>query len=110
MKIKRIILDEDGGNEIVFDNGNTIHVVDSVEDLSRNYADFSQLDSIAMGFDFGEDLMFEENNDFGFRFGSDPVNMFFVPCYSVQNGYYNSAVDIYYNHKLVLDCVCGLVI
>ena len=54
--------------------------------------------------------MFEENNDFGFRFGSDHVNMFFVPCYSVQNGYYNSAVDIYYNHKLVLDCVCGLVI
>ena len=109
MKIKRIILDEDGGNEIVFDNGNTIHVVDSVEDLSRNYADFSQLDSIAMGFDFGEDLMFEEN-DFGFRFGSDPANMFFVPCYSVQNGYYSSAVDIYYNNKLVLDSVYDLVI
>lgn len=30
--------------------------------------------------------------------------MFFVPCYSVQNGFYTNEVDIYYTGRLrVLD-------
>ena len=29
--------------------------------------------------------------------------MYYVPCYSSQNGYYTTEVDIYYNGK----CVCN---
>lgn len=32
--------------------------------------------------------------------------MVFVPCYSEQNGYYSSDVDIYYNDKKVLNVDC----
>ena len=47
--------------------------------------------------------------NFGFRFGNNPQNMVFVPCYSEQSGYYSSDVDIYYNNKKVLnvDCYCS---
>ena len=38
----------------------------------------------------------------GFRFGDNQA-MFFVPCYSEQNGYYSSDVDIYYNGNAVLN-------
>ena len=68
---------------------------------SINYADFEQLDSLARDVDFSEPLVFESCN-YGFRFGNPPINMFFVPCYSIQNGYYSNELDIWYDGKEVI--------
>ena len=95
-------------NSIVFDNGNAIsydHLCDCCE---WNYADFKAIDDTARSLTFDEDLKFEEVPDSGFRFGNNPENMVFVPCYSVQNGYYSSDVDIYYNEKNVLNVACEM--
>jgi len=32
--------------------------------------------------------------------------MFFVPCYSEQNGYYSSDVDIFFDNNCVLNLEC----
>lgn len=79
---------------IIFDNGTTItyeHEQDCCED---NFADFLQLDDIARSYNFDTDLQFEAIDGAGFRFG-DRRAMFFVPCYSDQNGYYSSNIEIY---------------
>ena len=34
--------------------------------------------------------------------------MFFVPCYSFQNGYYSSDVDIELNGEVVLNVGCTI--
>lgn len=81
--------------KIIFDNGNYIYFDHNPDCCECNYADFEQLDDIAWNYDFNENIMFETVNDYGFRFG-DNRQMFFVPCYSSQNGYYSSDVDIYY--------------
>lgn len=86
---------------IEFDNGKSIefnHYADCCED---NYADFKQLDSLAREVDFNEPLVFESSL-YGFRFGNPPINMFFVPCYSVQSGYYSNELDIWYDDKEVI--------
>ncbi len=96
--MKIISISEDG---IFFDNGKHI-TYDHYQDCCEyNYADFEQLDDLARAYDFDEDLIFEEVEGCGFRFG-DKRRMFFVPCYSEQNGYYSFDVDIYYNGKRVL--------
>ena len=85
---------------IEFDNGSMI-TFDHVQDCCEyNYADFKQLEELAMDTNFNEPLEFESCN-FGFRFGNKG-NMFFIPCYSEQNGYYSNDVDIYYNDELIL--------
>lgn len=97
MKIKTINEDM-----IIFDNGNIItfgHEQDCCED---NYADFPQIDDIARNWKFDENLDFEPVEGFGFKFGNLPNKMVFVPCYSDQNGYYSSDIDIYYNFELKL--------
>ena len=102
MKIKEVTdlhIEFDNGNEITF-----AHLRDCCE---TNYADFEQIETFAYGLDFDEDLMFEEVSDYGFRFGN-LGKMFFIPCYSEQNGYYSSDVDIYYNHKRVLNVSCEI--
>lgn len=96
MKIVKVT--EDG---IFFDNGKNITYDHDQQCCEYNYADFEQLDDLARDYDFDEDLMFGEVEDCGFRFG-DKRQMFFVPCYSEQNGYYSSDVDIYYGGKRVL--------
>lgn len=86
---------------IKFDNGNTItygHIQDCCE---WNYADFEQLDDLGKNAEFDENLDFEFVEEYGFRFGNQPYKMFFVPCYSIQNGYYSTDIDIYYNNELV---------
>ena len=95
MKIKTI--DEEC---ITFDNGNTITYDHRQDCCEWNYADFAQLDDIARDYDFNEDLQFQPLECEGFRFG-DSRQMFFVPCYSEQNGYYTAELDIYYNGVLV---------
>ena len=97
MKIKEVTSEHilfDDGSEITFD-----HECDCCE---SNYADFEQLDTIARNTEFDPDLIFEDS-DYGFRFGNKPNKMFFVPCYSSQNGYYSNDVTIYYKGKEVLE-------
>lgn len=87
---------------IKFSDGSTI-TFDHYQDCCEyNYADFDQLDDIARDYTFKGDLLFEAVEESGFRFG-DSRRMFFVPCYSEQNGYYTNEIDIYYNGDMVLD-------
>ena len=101
MRIKKIT-----EKAIIFDNGNTITYDHEQECCEMNYADFDQLDDLTRSYNFKEDLKFEEVEDAGFRFGDHPSCMFFVPCYSDQNGYYSTKIDIYYNGKRSLHFDC----
>ena len=82
--------------EIVFSNGQRITFDHNQDCCELNYADFEQLDDLARAYKFQLPLKFEAVNDCGFRFG-DSRRMFFVPCYSYQNGYYTCEIDIYYS-------------
>jgi hypothetical protein len=97
-------------NLIEFDDGTRItasHEADCCED---NYADCEQLDDIARSTDFDTaNLEFEIVDGSGFRFGNAPAKMFFVPCYSDQNGYYSDDVDIYLNDELCLNVECEMI-
>ena len=86
---------------IEFDNGKKITFDHDQWCCEINYADFEQLDSLAREVDFSEQLVFE-SCEYGFRFGNPPINMFFVPCYSIQNGYYSNELDILYDGKEVI--------
>ena len=88
-------------DSIEFDNGKHISSDHYQECCEINYADFEQLDSLAREVDFSEPLVFESCT-YGFRFGNPPINMFFVPCYSIQNGYYSSLLDIWYDDEAVI--------
>lgn len=59
--------------------------------------------------EFDENIIFEEVKDFGFQFGNNDGRMFFVPCYSEQNGYYTNELEIYYNQKQVLMIECPII-
>ncbi len=85
---------------ILFDNDSEITFEDS-PDRSHNFADFGQIEAIAMNVDFPEELRFEKVRDTGFRFGFDGY-MCFVPCYSEQNGYYTTDINIFFNGRQVL--------
>lgn len=86
---------------IEFDNGKRIEFYHCCDCCEINYADFKQLEPLARDVDFSEPLVFESCT-YGFRFGNPPVNMFFVPCYSEQNGYYSNELDIRYDDKEVI--------
>ena len=97
MKIKLITDDY-----ILFDNGSKITFDHDQDCCEYNYADFAQLaDTGIEQEDFTEPLVFESLDE-GFRFGNKG-KMYYVPCYSSQNGYYTFEVDIYYNGE----CVCN---
>lgn len=97
MKINKVT--EDG---ILFDNNKLISCHHYQDCCENNYADFKQLDDLGRDYDFDENLKFETVDGCGFRFG-DSQMMFFIPCYSEQNGYYSDVVDIYYDGKEVLN-------
>ena len=95
---------------IKFDNGEIITYYYERECCEYNYADFEAIDDLAKDFDFDENLDFEECK-YGFRFGNKPNNMFFVPCYSEQNGWYSKDINIIYKKKYVIkDLLCKWVI
>jgi hypothetical protein len=95
---------------IIFDNNSLIDFSHERDCCEWTYAQFEYLKEEAgiYEFDFPEPPVFEAC-DYGFRFGSE-TQKFFVPCYSEQNGYYSSDVDIYYNNKLVLYHIEGSLI
>ena len=90
-----------------FDNGDYIHTDHCAQCCEHNYADFEQLDDIARRTNFDtKNIEIEFLPNQGFRFGNQPFNMFFVPCYSRQNGYYSSQIDIYVNGKFIGEVNC----
>lgn len=101
MKIKEV-----NGEHILFDNGSEITFDHDQDCCENNFADFEQIEEAAKEFDFAEQLIFEKVEGSGFRFGSVRTYMFFIPCYSEQNGYYSDDIDIYFNGKTVLNLEC----
>ena len=91
-------IDDEG---ILFSDGSTITYEDIYCDFGNNYADFSQLDDLARNYTFKGTMFFDFVDNYGFSFG-DSRRMFFVPCYSDQNGHYSNEIDIYYNSVCVL--------
>jgi len=92
---------------IIFDNDKEISFEHEADCCEYNYADFPQVienNSDILDYDFENNLIFEKCDD-GFRFG-DSRRMYFVPCYSEQNGYYSTDVDIYYDGEHVLNTDC----
>lgn len=103
MKIKQI-----SENAIRFDNGTEITFAHEPVCCEKNYADFRQLDDLARDAGFDGPLVFEPVEGKGFRFGNPPQKMFFVPCYSVQNGFYSAKITIHCNGRPVLDMTAEL--
>lgn len=106
MKISKIT-----DKEIVFNNGRIITFDHDQDCCEWNYADFNYLKDEAgiMNYEFPDELDFEVvegkgkyDRGSGFRFGDKEGYMFFVPCYSEQNGYYTCDIDIYYMGEEVL--------
>jgi hypothetical protein len=85
---------------IIFNNGNKITFDHEQDCCECNYADFSILTPNVVHYDynFSEKLQFASVDELGFKFGSDD-HWIFIPCYSEQNGYYTSEIDIYYHIK-----------
>ena len=101
MKIKEV-----NDKKILFDNGNVITFDHEQDWCEYNYAQFDALEELAFEIEFDENLTFEAVDGSGFRFGNLPQKMFFIPCYSSQNGYYSDYIDIYYNGENVIGLSC----
>lgn len=92
---------------ILFDTGDEITCYHEQNCCENNYADFLQLDDIARNTEFQKPLTFEFVEESGFRFGNEN-KMFFIPCYSIQDGYYSTYIDILFNGKIVAQGSCEL--
>ena len=95
-KIRKIseITDE----AIIFSDHSSITFDHDQDCCENNYAAFDALDDLARNYTFRGKIRFEAVDESGFRFG-DARRMFFVPCYSSQNGYYSSDIQIYFNEN-----------
>jgi hypothetical protein len=101
----KIIKTED--NLLEFSDGTRITCDHEPDCCEYNYADFEQLDDLARGYDFNTSkLRFESVEGSGFRFGDHPQRMFFVPCYSDQNGYYSDMIEVYLNGEVQTSLCC----
>lgn len=94
---------------IKFTDGSVISFDHWEDCCEENYADFRQLDDLALDYEFRGKMLFEAVEGSGFRFG-DSRRKFYVPCYSMQNGYYSDEIDIYYNGKKVLSFSAELIV
>lgn len=94
-------------NLIKFEDGTYIECFHSQDCCEHNYADFEQLDDIARNTKFNTSkLVVEPLDGQGFRFGNKPFKMFFVPCYSRQNGYYSTCLNINVNGQVEHEITC----
>lgn len=93
--------------EIKFNNGYILYYYHSQDCCEHVYADFEVLKSYNLSTKTGKtinikDIDFEENlqnliegiNEAGFNMISKIGEKFFVPCYNVQNGYYNDELEL----------------
>lgn len=87
-------------NYLEFSDGTKITCDHEQDCCEYNYAQFHDIDDICKATDFDTSNLAFESCEYGFRFGNQPNKMFFVPCYSCQNGYYSYEVDVYLNGKL----------
>lgn len=105
--------------QMVFDDGTTISYGWDGDGYERNYADFEAImdDELRESeFDFFElSLPEEEENQGGFfiTFCGMPHQMLgtydkkcWVPCYSEQNGYYTTELEIFVNDESTLKLYC----
>lgn len=96
MKIKEIT--EYG---VLFDDGSILTAMHQQDCCERTYADFTQIDDLAKTYDYGEVLNFREDES-GFVFYGVMNNhrctpYVFVPCYSIQNGFYDNRITVVFN-------------
>ena len=97
-------------NLIEFSDGTRITCDHDQDCCEYNYADCEQIDDLARDYDFNTSkLMIETIDGSGFRFGDRPERMFFVPCYSNQNGYYSDDINVYLNDVLLENFCCEMV-
>ena len=94
-------------NLIEFSDGTCITCDHEQDCCEYNYADCQQLDDLARNYDFDtQKLVFEGVDEYGFRFGDRRERMFFIPCYSIQNGYYTCHLDVYLNGVIQTSLEC----
>ena len=92
---------------IKFNNGYILYYYHSQDCCEHVYADFEVLKSYNLSTKTGKtinikDIDFEESlqnliegiNEAGFNMISKIGEKFFVPCYNVQNGYYNDKLEL----------------
>ena len=86
--------------QITFDNGCYLTYEHEQNCCEHNYADFSQLEDTGIE---NEEFTFSENIfelcEHGFRLVANSGNKYFIPCFSYQNGYYSTNLDIIFNCK-----------
>ena len=103
MKIQKIIPYEDEFSEacIIFSNGKVIYTSHPQDCCEKVYAAVEEIDPLAYTYEFEEPLTFESVEGFGFRFGN-PGQMVSVPCYDIQDGWYNDDLYVFYDMEDVL--------
>ena len=89
VKIKSTSLEE-----LVFSDGSKLLSDHSADCCECNYADFTSLDDSPILNQVFTTLTFEKVDGYGFK-----MNGYMVNCYSEQNGYYSSDVDILFQTK-----------
>ena len=88
--------------EILFVNGCKLTYYHEQDCYEHNYADFTQLEDTGIEneeFEFNT-KMFEFKDGEGFRLIAQSGNKYFVPCYSYQNGYYSSDLNIIFDNGI----------
>lgn len=103
-------------DRLVFDGGHCLSFDHEQDCCENNYADFSVFDDYVWKFFIFEDsLELEFVQGYGFvlngyvdaLFSSTPCSWpVFVPCYSDQNGYYTTDIDIYFDGNKILSGQC----
>lgn len=97
-------IDEVTDEHILFQNGSEITFSHDADCCEWNYADFKQLDDLGRSAPyFINELDFGHVPNAGFSMQDAFGRRHFIPCYSEQNGYYSSDVDIYLDGVAVLN-------
>lgn len=87
IKIKEVYVDH-----ILFSDNSILVTAHEQDCCEHTYADFTQLEDSAKYYTFTQ--LHIEKCEGGFRFG-DKNRMFFVPCYSIQNGAYSNKIEVF---------------
>jgi hypothetical protein len=106
MRIKQI------DDTVVFDNGAVLSYFHDQDCCEYVEADFSYLKVPNYPYSiydeyFDDDLVIKKVDNIGFCLVGITGNKWLVPCYNVQNGYYNDALDLIFEapgkEKVVID-------
>ena len=84
-KAEAVTIAEVTEDEIRFSNDQKLWFSHYVDCCEYNYADFEQIEPLALQTEFDWPITLEAAGKSGFRFGNPPGKMFFIPCYSRQN-------------------------